>query len=266
MHHATNARPEAMPPRPSWVPFSTSCAFLFRHPRLLAVSLLLMLLTGGLTWLGYFFSVDVIDHCTGSFFIAPPTVEHFWHWPALWGWTALKWLYLLLTRAAAFYLAFALAYSLTTPGYAFLSAWAGNQYCSKAGEGEAAFSLAGALVDLREGIKVGIMGVAVTVVSLFVNFIPVIGQAAVFVLYSYYLALMFVDYPASRYRWTMKQKLGWLRRHGGYAFRLGLFPAIISMAPLLNIFLMALFFPLFTIHATLNFLAIEGRGEMVPVA
>jgi len=38
---------------------------------------------------------------------------------------------------------------------------------------------------------------------------------------------------------------------------------VISMIPLLNVFLMALFFPLFTIHVTLNFLVIEGRKEVV---
>jgi len=266
MHDATNVRPEGLPRPPSWVSFFTSCAFLFRHPRLLGVSLLLVLLTGTFTWLGYLFTVDLINHFTGSFFTTPPTVEKFWHWPLLWGWIGLKWVYLLLTRIAAFYLAFVLAYSLTTPGYAFLSNWAGNRYSSQPGEDEVVFSLAGALVDLREGIKVGAMGVVVTIVALFVNFVPVIGQVAVFVLYSYYSALMFVDYPASRYRWTLGQKLGWLRLHSGQAFRLGVFPAMISMVPLLNIFLMALFFPLFTIHTTLNFLTIEGRKEIVPTS
>jgi Uncharacterized protein involved in cysteine biosynthesis len=268
MHNTANAWTGGKTHTSAWVPFSTSCRFLFRHPRLLAISLLLMLLTGGLTWLGCLYSVDMIDHFSGSFFTTPPVVERFWHWPVLWGWTALKWLYLLLTRTAAFYLAFVLAYCLTTPGYAFLSIWAGNRYCGQAGDGEAVFSLTGALIDLREGIKTGAVGVLVTVVSLVVNFIPGIGQVAVLLLYSYYTALMFVDYPASRYRWTMKQKLGWLRRYGGRSFRLGFFPAVISMVPLLNIFLMALLFPLFTVHATLNFLAIEGRGdgEIVPLS
>ncbi|MCL1980077.1 MAG: EI24 domain-containing protein [Proteobacteria bacterium] len=261
----TTVRPEELPSTPSWVPFSTSCAFLFRHPRLLGLSLLLMLLIGTLTWLGYLFTVDLINHFTGSFFTTPPLVEKFWHWPLLWGWQALRWVFVLLSRVVAFYLAFILAYSLTTPGYAFLSSWAGNRYCTQAGEGEAVFSLAGALIDLREGIKIGAMGIVVTIAALVANFVPVIGQATVFVLYAYYSALMFVDYPASRYRWTLGQKLGWLRLHSGPAFRLGLFPALISMVPLLNIFLMALCFPLFTIHTTLNFLTIEGRKEILPV-
>ncbi len=248
---------------PPWVPFRTSLTFLCRNPRLLGWSLILVVLTGIVTWVGYLFSVDLINQFTGSFFTAPPLVEKFWQWPLLWGWTALKWFYLVLSRVVAFYLAFVLAYSLTAPGYVFLSTWAGNRYTEQAGQGEPVFTLSGALVDLWEGVKIGAMGLVVTVFALFANFIPVIGQAAVFVLYTFYSALMFIDYPSSRYRWTLGQKLLWLRRHHRQAFRLGLFPAMISMIPLLNIFLMALFFPLFTIHATLNFLAIEGRKEVV---
>ncbi len=223
-----------------------------------------MILTGALTWLGYLFSVDLINQFTGSFFTAPPTVEHFWHWPLVWGWTAMKWVFLVLSRVVAFYLAFLVAYCLTTPGYVFLSTWAGNRYTEKSGEGEAALSLAGILVDLREGVKIGVIGLLVTVAALLANFIPVIGQVTVFILYVFYSALMFVDFPSSRYRWTLGRKLGWLQQHRNQAFRLGLLPAVISMIPLLNVFLMALFFPLFTIHTTLNFLAIEGGKEIVP--
>lgn len=249
---------------PPWVPFSYSLFFLFRNPRLLGWSLILVVLTGSLTWLGYLLSVDLINQVTGSFFTTPPAVEKFWHWPLLWGWTGLKWIFIVLSRVIAFYVAFILAYTLTTPGYVFLSTWAGNRYCEQAGQGEATLTLSGALIDLREGVKIGAMGMMVTVVALFANFIPVIGQVSVFALYAFYSALMFVDYPSSRYRWTLGQKLSWIRLHSGQAFRLGLFPAMLSMIPLLNIFLMALFFPLFTIHTTLNFLAIEGRKEIVP--
>jgi CysZ protein len=44
-----------------------------------------------------------------------------------------------------------------------------------------------------------------------------------------------------------------------HSFRLGIFPALISMVPVINIFFMALFFSLFTVHTTLNFIAIEQR-------
>jgi len=74
---------------------------------------------------------------------------------------------------------------------------------------------------------------------------------------------MLVDFPASRYRWTLGQKLRWVLKHRSLCFRLGLVPALISMIPILNVFLMALFLPLFTIHTTLNFLAFERKYEIV---
>lgn len=251
---------------PPWISLGTSFLFLLRHPRLLGWSLILMILTGSLTWAGYLLSIDLVNHLTGSFFTTPPAVERFWQWPVLWGWTGLKWAFLVLSRVVAFYLAFLLAYSLTTPGYVLLSTWSGNLYSRQASASEAPLTLAGVLVDLLEGIKIGALGLLVTALALMCNFIPVVGQAAVFVLYVFYSALLFVDFPASRYRWSLGDKIGWVRRHQRQSFRLGLIPAVISMVPLLNIFFMALFFPLFTIQTTLNFLTIEGRGKDVSVS
>ena len=95
------------------------------------------------------------------------------------------------------------------------------------------------------------------VAALVVSFVPVIGQITVFLLYTYYSALMFVDYPTSRRRWSLGEKIGWLNKHRFVAFRLGVFPALLSLIPLLNIFFLALLFPLLTVHTTLNFNVIE---------
>jgi len=233
--------------------------FLVTSPRLLGWSLLLFILTASLTWLGYLYTVDLINQYSGSFFVRQPSVEHFWHWPVLWAWWLLKWLYLILTRVITFYLAFIFSYSLTTPGYVFLSTWTGDRYCEPEETGEAAFSFSGVLIDLVEGVKIGVMGLVVTLIALLVNFVPVVGQMLVFGLYVFYSTLMFIDFPASRYRWSLGKKLAWLRKHTWTSFRLGIFPALISMIPILNVFLMAFFFPLFTVHTTLNFLEIEGR-------
>jgi CysZ protein len=68
---------------------------------------------------------------------------------------------------------------------------------------------------------------------------------------------MFIDYPASRRRWSLGRKILWLRTHNTRALRIGVLPALISIIPVVNIFAIALLFPLLTIHATLNFSAIE---------
>ena len=48
-----------------WVPLTTSLFCLLRQPRLLGWSLVLVVLTGTLTWLGFSFSVGWVDQLTG---------------------------------------------------------------------------------------------------------------------------------------------------------------------------------------------------------
>ena len=87
----------------------------------------------------------------------------------------------------------------------------------------------GILVDIIEGVKIALFGVIVTVVALMVNFIPGLGQGVVFLLYAFYSALMFIDYPSSRRRWSLGRKISWIRENGGTALRIGLLPAFISI-------------------------------------
>lgn len=240
-----------------WIPLSHSLSLIIRRKRLFGWSLLLFLITITLTWIGYFFTVDFIDELTGNFMATAPATDTVLGWIKHKGWLVSSWLFLVVSRIVAFYLAFLLAYSLSTPGYVFLSTAAEKLYAGKHFDGDANFSVSGFFSDIFEGIKIAFFGLFVTIVALFVNFIPGIGQAIVFLLYTYYSALMFVDYPASRRRWSLGRKLRWLRTHSSPAFRLGLLPAIISMIPLVNIFAIALIFPLLTVHSTLNFSAIE---------
>ena len=245
------------PSAPEWIPLAHSLSLIFRRKKLFGWSFVLFLITITLTWIGYLVTVNFIDQLTGNFTTIAPATGSILGWIKYGGWLAGSWLFLIVSRVVSFYLAFLLAYSLSTPGYVFLSSAAEKMYAGKHFDGEANFSLAGFLADIFEGIKIACFGIVVTFVALFVNFIPVIGQAIVLLLYTYYSALLFVDYPASRRRWSLGQKLRWLRTHSSPAFRLGILPALISMIPLVNIFAIALLFPLLTVHTTLNFSAIE---------
>lgn len=244
-----------------WIPLSHSLSLIFRRKRLFGWSFLLFLITITLTWIGYLVTVDLIDQLTGNFTAAAPATGSILGWIKYGGWLVSSWMFLIVSRIVAFYLAFLLAYSLSTPGYAFLSTAAEKMYTGTHFDAEAIFSFTGFFSDILEGIKIALFGILVTIAALFVNFIPGIGQAVVFLLYTYYSALLFVDYPASRRRWSLGRKLRWLRTHSSPAFRLGVLPALISMIPLVNIFAIALLFPLLTVHATLNFSAIELAGR-----
>jgi CysZ protein len=230
---------------------------MFSRKQLLGWSLVLFLMTILLTWLGYLITVDYMDGLTGSYMTAAPAADTLWGWIKHKGWLVGRWLFLIVSKIVAFYFAFLIAYTLTTPGYAFLSTAAERLYAGEIFDAATGFSVAGVLRDIFEGLKIALFGIGVTIAALLVNFIPGLGQVAVVLLYTFYSTLMFIDFPASRRRWPLGKKLGWLRTHNGKALRIGLLPALISMIPLLNIFAIALLFPLLTIHATLNFSAIE---------
>jgi len=226
---------------------------MFKTKRLLGYSAILFAVTIALTWFGYMVTTGYADTLISGYFNNPPAAAGVWGWIKHSGWVTGQWFLLVISRIVAFYLSFLFSYSLTTPGYVLLSGAAEKVQLGENFDPEAGFSVRGALVDLVEGIKIGLYGVLVTLAALFVNFIPVIGQIVVFLLYTYYSALMFIDYPASRRRWTLSRKISWISANRMIAFRLGFVPALLSMVPFLNIFLLALFFPVLTIHATLNF-------------
>jgi CysZ protein len=242
---------------PEWIPLSRSFVLMISRKKLFGWSFFLFLLTIILTWFGFRVTIDFIDGLSGSFMSTAPLTDNAWGWIKYVGWQVGNWSFLLVTRIVAFYFAFLLAYTLTTPGYAFLSAAAEKIYAGENFTADNDFTLAGIGRDIFEGLKIALFGIGVTIAALLVNFIPGLGQIAVVLLYTFYSTLMFIDYPASRRRWSLGEKIQWLRTHNGKALRIGLLPALLSMIPVLNIFAVALLFPLLTIHATLNFSAIE---------
>jgi CysZ protein len=249
--------PSTSPDTAEWIPLSHSFFLILRRKNLFGWSLILFLLTIGFTWLGYQLAIDLIDHLGGSFMPAAPAAEGIIGWIKHKGWVGMTWMYLFVSRIVAFYLAFLVSYTLSTPGYVFLATAAEKYHAGEDFDPDLNFTATGFLIDLWEGLKIAGFGIFITVTALFINFVPAIGQVAVFLIYVYYSALMFLDYPTSRRRWSLGKKLRWLRSHSSQAFRIGLLPALLSMIPLLNIFAIALFFPLLTVHSTLNFSAIE---------
>ncbi len=248
-------------PRTQWIPLSYSFAFLLRSKSLLAWSAVLVLVTIALTWAGYILTVDLVDSLTGSFFLTQPEAVGIWGWCKYIGWEIMYWGFLIISRVVAFYVAFLIAYSLSAPGYVFLSTATEKKHAGENFEQDAALNIRGLLIDLWEGIKIGLFGIAVTIAALIANFIPGVGQVIVLLLYTYYSALMFVDYPSSRRRWSLGQKIAWLKANNRQSLRLGILPALLSLIPLLNIFFIAMIFPLMTVHSTLNFVAIEKEKK-----
>jgi len=247
-----------------YIPLLTSIGFLFSKKRLLGWSLILFLATIFFTWIGYQLSVGFVDNLTGNFFNNPPETTTIIGWLKYSGWIVGKWLYLFMSRILAFYIAFLLAYTLTSPGYSLLSTSAEKLQAGEHFEDDGGLTMGGIALALFEGLKIALFGILVTIAALLANFIPLFGQIFAFLLITYYSALMFLDYPASRRRWSLGRKLAWLKTHSGHSLRMGLLPALVSMIPIINIFLMAMLFPFLTVHATLNFTNLEIRGQIQP--
>lgn len=238
-------------------PLSRAVALIVHSRALLLQSFLLFVATVALTWLGYSLAVNAIDNATAGFTAVAPATTGIWGTIKHSAWVAGSWLLQLISRLVAFYLSFLLAYTLTSPGYSLLSATAERLEAGERFEADAALTLSGILRDIGEGLKIALFGIAVTIVAIMVNFLPVIGQVLAVLLYTFYSTLMFIDYPTSRRRWSLGAKLDWLRRHRLLALRLGLIPTLLGMIPLLNIFAVALLFPVLTVYATVNFTATQ---------
>lgn len=247
----------------TWIPLSYSLTFLLRSKRLMGWSAILVLVTIALTWAGYLLTVDFVDGLTGNFFLTQPEAVGIWGWIKYLGWQVMHWGFIFVSRVVAFYLAFLIAYSLSAPGYVFLSTATEKKHAGEDFEPDAALNIKGLLIDLWEGVKIGLFGIVVTIAAMMANFIPGVGQVVVLLLYTYYSALMFVDYPSSRRRWSLGRKISWLKSHSNQSLRLGIFPALISLIPVLNLFFIALIFPLMTVHSTLNFVAIEKNSREI---
>ncbi len=247
-----------------WVSFFRSVFFLISRIRLLGLSMLLFILMAFFTWLGYHYSVGFVDSLTASFFLEAPEKTSVTGWILYIGWLTLKYIYFFISRVTAFYLAFLIAYTVTSPGYSILSAVAEKIWAGKHFEADDGLTISGLIVDLFEAMKIVLFGLVVTVAALLVNFIPVFGQILAFCFYVYYSALMFLDYPASRRRWHLSEKIKWLWQHNGTGFVIGVFPALLSIIPVVNIFIIALLFPFITVYATLNFTNIEMQKKQKP--
>ncbi len=261
---AAQKTPSPPPTKSKWIPLSTSISFLLTKKRLLGLSLILFFSMALITWLGYFVTVGFVDNLTEGFFADPPATTTIWGWIKHKGWLVMKWLFLIISRIAAFYLAFLSAYTLTSPGYVILSTATEKLQTGKFYQIGDAFTIRTFFLDLFEAVKIGAFGIVVTIFAFIISFFPGIGPIIAFLLYTFYSALMFVDYPSSRRQWSLGKKISWLTTHKTPAFRLGVLPAAVSMIPLLNIFFMALLFPLLTVHTTLNFIVInEEKTELV---
>ncbi len=231
-----------------------SITFIISRPQLFAWTVVLLSLTALLTFLGYSLLISWFEDVVGTFFKTAPKGA-----VVRAGWYILLWLYLIATRLIAFYIALLVSYSLTSPGYMFLSGSTEKLVAGGSMEDSEGFDWSVAIDDFIEGVKIAVLGIGVSIVLFFVSFVPVLGIVTAFTVLVFYSALLFIDFPSSRRHWTLSQKMSWIYRYPVESLRLGFLPAVIGMVPVFNVLFIALFFPLFVVHATRVFLLVEYR-------
>ena len=155
-----------------------------------------------------------------------------------------------------FYISFIFSYTVTSPLYSFISVLAEDIYFGKP-EDATDFSLDIMIEDVLQALKIAGMALVCTVFAFFVNFVPVIGQITAIAFYIVINSLMLIDFPASRRSWDLKTKTLWIRENLMTTLRIGSLPTLISMIPLANNIILAFCFPLFVVHATMNFAEVE---------
>ena len=201
-----------------------------------------------------FVTVKTLDF----FEIAPATDELFsqiYH--------ALKvcgaWLFKIVVNVLLFYLAFVVSYAIVSPLYSFISIIAEDVYFGKPKD-DAGLSLEGAVEDIKQALKITAAVFALGIIAFFIGFIPVLGQMTAFVLCFFMNALLIFDFVTSRRRWNFMQKAKWLVMHPAVSVKTAFFPSVVSFIPVVNTILTAFLFPVFVVHATMNFACAE-RGD-----
>lgn len=238
---------------PKWISLFTSIGFIFKKKNLLGWSFILSLITIITTWVCFTFLTSYVDTFGNDFFQTNATVTGWLATIKDWFFSFLQWFYYIGTRIIGFYISFLIAYSITSPGYYFLSHAAEKMHAGDNFDPDAEFNIKGLLIDSWEGIKIAGLGIIVSIFALFLNFLPFFGQLSIVLVYTLYSTLLFIDYSASRRRWSLGKKINWIKSNFFVSIRIGLLPAIASLIPIINIFVMAILFPIMTVHATLNF-------------
>ena len=169
-------------------------------------------------------------------------------------------LFKIVVNVLLFYLSFAVSYALVSPLYSFISIIAEDVYFGKP-QDEAEFSIPGIIEDMKQALKVSASVLVLGILAFFVGFVPVLGQIAAFVLCFFMNAFLIFDFVTSRRRWKLVQKAKWLVMHPAITVKTALLPSLVSFVPVVNTILTAFLFPLFVVHATMNFAFEETKND-----
>lgn len=247
---------EEMKKNKGYVTLFTAFKAILENGKLLLASMGIVLLMLVISLLIYHWIDSFVDVHTREFFSDVPAdeglLDQLWFWLKWCGKALLKMTIFILS----FYTSFMISYLLVSPLYSFVSNIAENVYYGRPDD-EADFSLRGVLEDMLQAVKISVAVFFLGVLVFLLGFIPILGQLLAILLCVFINSLLLLDFPASRRRWPLLKKMKWIFSHPGTAFGTGVFPTAISLIPILNNIIMAFMFPVFIVHAAMNFAAAE---------
>ncbi|MBP7432515.1 EI24 domain-containing protein [bacterium] len=234
----------------------TAAKAIFSNGKLTVASLTVVLAMVLITIFSYHQISSWVDSLTAPFFDKEPLTEGFFDYIYYFGWLITRMVFKAVAAIVVFYISFIFSYTVTSPLYSFISVLAEDIYFGKP-EDATDFSLDIMIEDVLQALKIAGMALVCTVFAFFVNLVPVIGQITAIAFYIVINSLMLIDFPASRRSWDLKTKTLWIRENLMTTLRIGSLPTLISMIPLANNIILAFCFPLFVVHATMNFAEVE---------
>jgi CysZ protein len=231
---------------------SETIQFFKEHKILFFYSTMILTLTFLLTIIMSSFVVSQLNSLTGNFFSNPPQNNSFYTKTIYIFWVAGKFLFNLIVGLISLYVSFLLSYTLSSPLYSKL-ANVTEKFFKGENEPSEKFSISKIWFDIKEAIKVSFIMLSLSIVALFANFIPIAGQLTAFFIYLFVNALLLIDFSASENRFSLSEKIQWIFSHKILSGNIAFFPTLISLIPIINIFIFVFIFPFYVVHATLNF-------------
>ena len=208
----------------------------------------------------YHMIFSFVSGLTAPFYTAPPLIEEFYHYFYYAGWAIFKFFFSASVTIFIFYATYIISYLISSPIYSFISYASENTFLGKPEE-ESDFDASYIGEDLLQAAKTSLLAVAVTVYLFFVNFVPVIGQIFVFVLYPVLNTILVIDFYAYRKEWTLASRILWIKENPLLSLIVGGSITFISMIPLLNNILAALVIPFALVYSSINMAVIQKYNE-----
>lgn len=208
----------------------------------------------------YHYISSGFDSLLSGFYSKSPALDGVFDYIYYLLWAIAKLMFHAVVISISFLIPFIIAYIVTSPLNSILSIMANDSFNGKPVEG-IDFLFEDAVEDIKNSLQIAGLSAGLVLVAFFLNLIPIIGQAAAFIIFIAIFSMLINDFSLQKKNLDLKMRILWMRNHPFHCLRTGTIPAILAMIPLLNNVMLAFLFPVLIIHAVFNFEQTEKNGK-----